>query len=278
MFKNLLEKYSKLSDNNKILCAFFINGIIVEIIKIILLIQLGDPVSAVTYGTIFSYITSYIIQFKIYKIGNFFSKILVKYIGFTLIAILFIRILVNYLVNLQNIKNYISNQKSEFNKKILGYLIMIAPVVLISFIQLFINTKYIFSITEKDNQYATIFYVIAFLIYYLNTLKLFDPPGYDDDKEETQNNEINNQNNQEVLVINNNNSTNSVNNVKYNVKDNVDDDVDVDVDDDVDVDVDDDINDDINDNVNDSVNSNIQQQKLNNIVNSVSIDTSKIRI
>ena len=260
MFKNLLEKYSKLSKSNKVLCAFLINGIIIEIIKIILLIQLGDPVTAVTYGTIISYISSYIIQFKIYRIGDFFSKILIKYIGFTIIAILFIRILVNYLVNLPNIKRYLDNQKSELNKKILRYLIMITPVVLISFIQLFINTTYIFSISEKDNQYATIFYVIAFLIYYLNTLKLFNPPGYEDDNKEeaAQNNKINNQNNQEVLVINNNNSTNSVNDVKDNI----------------------DVNVDINDNVNDNndVDVNIQQQKLNSIVNSVSIDTSKIRI
>ena len=147
MFKNLIQNYSKLSKNTQIIIAFVINGIFVEILKIILLIQLGDPVAAVTYGTLFSYISAYIIQYKIYKIGDFFSKILVKYIGFTLIAILFIRILVNYLLKLPSIQKYLAEEESESNKKLTEYCLMITPVILISIIQLFLNTKYIFVIT-----------------------------------------------------------------------------------------------------------------------------------
>ena len=150
MFKILFNKYKQLSQNNQIIIAFIINGILSEIIKIILLIHLGDPVAAVTYGTLFSYISAYIIQYKIYKIGNFFSKILVKYIGFTLIAILFIRILVNYLLKLPSIQKYLAEEESESKKKITEYCLMIAPVILISIIQLFLNTKYIFVVSEKD--------------------------------------------------------------------------------------------------------------------------------
>ena len=153
MFKNLIKKYSQLSKNAQIIIAFAINGIFVEIIKIILLIQLGDPIAAVTYGAIFSYMSAYVIQYKIYKIGNFFSKILVKYAGFTLIAILSIRILVNYLINLPSVQKYLEEEESESNKKTTEYCLMIAPAILFSIIQLFINPKYIFVVTNKDNQY-----------------------------------------------------------------------------------------------------------------------------
>ena len=36
MFKNLIQKYSQLSKNTQIIIAFFINGVIIEIIKIII--------------------------------------------------------------------------------------------------------------------------------------------------------------------------------------------------------------------------------------------------
>lgn len=247
MFKILFNKYKQLSQNNQIIIAFIINGILSEIIKIILLIHLGDPVAAVTYGTLFSYISAYIIQYKIYKIGNFFSKILVKYIGFTLIAILFIRILVNYLLKLPSIQKYLAEEESESKKKITEYCLMIAPVVLISIIQLFLNTKYIFVVSEKDNQYIFVFYIIAFIIYYLDTQNVFDLPKIKIEETQKTIEIINNNNN------NNNNQKNSKNNVNNN------------------------INNDVNNNVNNNVNKN-KMNKTNNIITSISIDTSKVRL
>lgn len=245
MFKILFNKYKQLSQNNQIIIAFIINGILSEIIKIILLIHLGDPVAAVTYGTLFSYISAYIIQYKIYKIGNFFSKILVKYIGFTLIAILFIRILVNYLLKLPSIQKYLAEEESESKKKITEYCLMIAPVILISIIQLFLNTKYIFVVSEKDNQYIFVFYIIAFIIYYLDNQNVFDLPKIK--IEETE---------KTIEIINNNNNNNQKNS-KNNVNNNV--------------------NDDVNNNVNNNVNKN-KMNKTNNIITSISIDTSKVRL
>ena len=267
MFKNLIKKYSQLSKNTQIIIAFVINGIFVEILKIILLIQLGDPIAAVTYGTLFSYISAYIIQYKIYKIGNFFSKILVKYIGFTIIAILSIRILVNYLINLPSVQKYLEEEESESNKKTTEYCLMIAPVILFSIIQLFLNTKYIFIVSNKDNQYIFVFFIIAFIIYYLDTQNIFDPPKVK--IEETQ----------KTIEKTNDNNSNTINNINTDVNTNVNTNINTNVN-----------NNDIS-NINDSVNivknnsnnknnnKNIKTRNINNnIINSISIDTSKVRL
>lgn len=240
MFKNLINKYKQLSQNKQIIIAFMINGFIIEILKFILLIQLKDPVAAVTYGTTASYIIAYIIQYKVYKIGSFFSNILVKYIGFTLIAILSIRILVNYLLNLPSVQRYLAEEESESNKKTVQYLLMVSPVILFTLIQLLVNRKYIFIVSEKDNQYILILYSIAFTIYYLNSFDIFTPPKVDLEENKTTTEIINN---------NNNNQKNSKNNV----------------------------NNDINNDVNDDVNKN-KMNKTNNIITSISIDTSKVRL
>ena len=243
MFKNLIQKYLQLSKNTQIIIAFLINGVIIEILKIILLIQLGDPVAAVTYGTTISYISAYIIQYKIYKIGNFFSKILIKYIGFTIIAILFIRILVNYLLNIPSVQKYLAEEESESKKKITEYCLMIAPVILISIIQLFLNTKYIFVISEKDDQYALIFFIIAFIIYYLDSQNLFIPPQSNIEVTKSKSTTIRNKSN---------NSNNSNNNLVLNS---------------------------IDDNKNNENNENNKiVTNINNSLNSISIDTSKVRM
>ena len=257
MFKNLIQNYSKLSKNTQIIIAFVINGIFVEILKIILLIQLGDPVAAVTYGTLFSYISAYIIQYKIYKIGDFFSKILVKYIGFTLIAILFIRILVNYLLKLPSIQKYLAEEESESNKKVTEYCLMITPVILISIIQLFLNTKYIFVISNKDNQYIFVFYMIAFIIYYLDTQNIFDLPKVK--IEETQ----------KIIEKTDNNNSNIRNNINTNFNTNVNTNVN-----------DKDIKNESNNLNNKNNDKNIKNRhiKNNNIINTISIDTSKVRL
>ena len=261
MFKNLIKKYSQLSKNTQIIIAFLINGIFVEILKIILLIQLKDPIAAVTYGTLFSYISAYIIQYKIYKIGNFFSKILIKYIGFTIIAILSIRILVNYLINLPSVQKYLEEEESESNKKTTEYCLMIAPVILFSIIQLFLNTKYIFIVTNKDNQYIIVFFIVAFIIYYLDTQNIFDPPKVK--VEETQkttgnkndnsnsNNNVSNSNN----IYNNDNDTSNINdNVNVVKKNN-------------------------SNNKNKNNNKNIKTRNINNnIINSISIDSSQVSL
>ena len=243
MFKNLIQKYLQLSKNTQIIIAFLINGVIIEILKIILLIQLGDPVAAVTYGTTISYISAYIIQYKIYKIGNFFSKILIKYIGFTIIAILFIRILVNYLLNIPSVQKYLAEEESESKKKITEYCLMIAPVILISIIQLFLNTKYIFVISEKDDQYALIFFIIAFIIYYLDSQNLFIPPQSNIEVTKSKSTTIRNKSN---------NSNNSNNNLVLNS---------------------------IDDNKNNENNQNNKiVTNINNSLNSILIDTSKVRM
>ena len=247
MFKNLIQKYLQLSKNTQIIIAFLINGVIIEILKIILLIQLGDPVAAVTYGTTISYISAYIIQYKIYKIGNFFSKIFIKYIGFTIIAILFIRILVNYLLNLPSVQKYLAEEESESKKKMTEYCLMIAPVILISIIQLFLNTKYIFVISEKDDQYALIFFIIAFIIYYLDSQNLFIPPQSNIEETKTKSTTIRNNSN-------NSNNTNNTNNSNNNIVLNS-----------------------IDDNKNNENNENKKiVTNINNSLNSISIDTSKV--
>ena len=136
--------------------------------------------------------------------------------GFTLIAVLSIRILVNYLINLPSVQKYLEEEESESNKKTTEYCLMITPVILFSIIQLFINPKYIFVVTNKDNQYIFVLYIVAFIIYYLDTQNIFDPPEVK--IEETHNNNdvknhSNNQNNNKNIKtrhIKNNNNINSI--------------------------------------------------------------------
>ena len=265
MFKNLIKKYSQLPKNTQIIVAFVINGIFVEILKIILLIQLGDPIAAVTYGTLFSYMSAYVIQYKIYKIGNFFSKILVKYAGFTLIAILSIRILVNYLINLPSVQKYLAEEESESNKKTTEYCLMIAPVILFSIIQLFLNPKYIFIVTNKDNQYIFVLYSIAFIIYYLDTQNIFDPLKVEiEETQKTIEKKNNNSNDNSNANANNNVNNNANNNVNNNDISNINDSVNI-----------------VKNNSNyKNNNKNIKTRhiKKNNIINSISINTSKVRL
>ena len=135
-------------------------------------------------------------------------------------------------------------------------------------IELFVELT--LSITDEFarlTDWRFVFFIVAFIIYYLDTQNIFEPP------------EVKTEETQKTIEKNNDNNSNTINNINTDVNTNVNNNVNTNVN-----------NNDIS-NINDSVNivknnsnnknnnKNIKIRNINNnIINSISIDTSKVRL
>jgi len=144
-----------------------ITAVITEIVKILMLHFTSNPQLTIQVSSIFSYIISYIAQRLVFnRDDSFFGINCIKFFGVAVIAIQLYSLLLDWIQNLNFIKNTIEDPKlSNTRKKIYQYIVINISILTVFLLFEFPLRKYfIFTKTPYDYNISLLLYFIALLM------------------------------------------------------------------------------------------------------------------
>lgn len=144
-----------------------ITAVMTEVVKITMLHLTNNPQLTINISSVFSYIISYIAQRYVFSGGRFFGISLLKFFSVACIAIQLYELLLTWLLNIPQIKNFIEDKQiSDTRRKIYQYL-LINSSILIIFIcfEYPLRKHFIFSKSRSDYMKSYLLFFISIIMY-----------------------------------------------------------------------------------------------------------------